>query len=560
MTMALRLRLPARRGRPNEPDARRRLPLSRAWLGVLAGLAVAATVAAPVAGATPADYPGPIPREAWRGGVELFRADAFTSQPNYVTCVPTSVQMMLNLIQDTEQHSTSQILSYYRWGRAHNAYHYTTLGLDPQSWAGLLSTYGGGPYVDLSFDSYGAALSAAAYELRLTNKPIGLLVDDGHHAWVMTGFTGTADPLVSPGASITQVTVMGSLHPRPISNGYDPPPGDHLSPAELRTYLTPYQEVFPVRWTGKYVIVAPKVLSPALNSFARVLRQSGPDRYATALALSRSAYPSGAPTVYVASGADFAGALAAGPAAAAAKGPILLADGASLRADIAAELRRLHPGRIVVVDGGTYSDAFVASLRAYAGNVVRLRATDRVGLALAVSRYAFPKGAPVAYLATGANFPDALAGAAQAARDGGPVLLTSGTASLPSSVRDELVRLAPSRIVILGGTASVSQAIEDDVAAIAPVSRLAGDDRYGTAAAISAATAPGVGTMYVAAGKSYPDALAAAPIAAKAKAPVLLVPWDSIPDVIAAELARLHPGRIVVLGGPVSVSDSVAGW
>lgn len=554
--MALSLSLQAR---PSPGTQGRWRSIRRASLGALFGLVVAVTVAAPAAGASLVEYPGPNPRQAWRGGIELFRADAFTSQPNYVTCVPTSVQMMLNLINDTEQHSTSQIFSYYRWGRAHNAYRYATLGLDPQSWAALLSTYGAGPYVDLSFDSYSAALSAAAYELRLTNKPVGLLVAGGHHAWVMTGFTASIDPLVNRGGTINQVTVMGSLHPRPISNGYDPPPGDHLSAAELRAYLTPYQEVFPVRWTGKYVIVAPKILSPALNGYARVVRQAGPDRYATALTLSRSAFPNGAGTVFIASGADFAGALAAGPAAAAANGPILLADGATLRADIATELRRLHPGRVVVVDGG-YSDGFVASLKGYASNVVRLHATDRVGLALAVSGYAFPKGAPVVYLSTGANFPDALAGSAQAAREGGPVLLTSGAVTLPASVRTELTRLAPSRIVILGGPTTVSQAIADDVAAIAPVTRLAGADRYGTAAAISAATAPGVSVLYVASGTSYPDALAAAPIAAKAHTPVLLVPWDNIPSVIAAELGRLHPRRIVVLGGPSTVSDTVAGW
>jgi hypothetical protein len=38
---------------------------------------------------------------------------------------------------------------------------------------------------------------------------------------------------------------------------------------------------------------------------------------------------------------------------------------------------------------------------------------------------------------------------------------------------------------------------------------------------------------------------------------VLLVPPAGVPGVVAAELSRLAPGRIVVLGGPGAVPDAV---
>ena len=89
--------------------------------------------------------------------------------------------------------------------------------------------------------------------------------------------------------------------------------------------------------------------------------------------------------------------------------------------------------------------------------------------------------------------------------------------------------------------------------------RLSGSDRFATSAAISAsAFAPGVSVVYVANGYNFPDALSAAPVAGKAGAPVLLVSADAIPAVIQAELTRLKPGRIVVLGGVNAVSDEVA--
>jgi hypothetical protein len=89
------------------------------------------------------------------------------------------------------------------------------------------------------------------------------------------------------------------------------------------------------------------------------------------------------------------------------------------------------------------------------------------------------------------------------------------------------------------------------------VDRIAGPDRYATAAAISASHhLPGVPVAYVATGLNFPDALAGAAAAGKVGAPLLLVTRDSLPAATAAELARLRPGRIIVLGATGVVSDA----
>ncbi|MEB0200544.1 cell wall-binding repeat-containing protein, partial [Cryobacterium sp. 5I3] len=94
---------------------------------------------------------------------------------------------------------------------------------------------------------------------------------------------------------------------------------------------------------------------------------------------------------------------------------------------------------------------------------------------------------------------------------------------------------------------------------IAPTTRLWGQDAYGTSAAISAGTfpTPGVPVVYLATGETYQDALSGAGAAGVNQGPVLLVQPNGIPAVIAAELARLKPGRIVILGGNLAVSDAV---
>jgi putative cell wall-binding protein len=91
------------------------------------------------------------------------------------------------------------------------------------------------------------------------------------------------------------------------------------------------------------------------------------------------------------------------------------------------------------------------------------------------------------------------------------------------------------------------------------VARTAGADRYDTAANISKTHyAPGVEVAYIASGENFPDALSVVPAAAAAASPVLLVNATSIPQVVATELARLKPRKVVIVGGAQAISDSVA--
>ena len=92
----------------------------------------------------------------------------------------------------------------------------------------------------------------------------------------------------------------------------------------------------------------------------------------------------------------------------------------------------------------------------------RWSGADRFGTSVAISKGAFKSAVDVAYVANGLNFPDALAGAAVAGRDGAPVVMVTAT-SIPDVVRAELTRLAPKRIVVLGGTGVVSAAVANQL-------------------------------------------------------------------------------------------------
>lgn len=200
--------------------------------------------------------------------------------------------------------------------------------------------------------------------------------------------------------------------------------------------------------------------------------------------------------------------------------------------------------------------AFSSSL-----DVERYAGADRFATAADVSANTFAPGVPVAFVATGSDFPDALAGSAAAAKLGGPVLLV-GRSAVPAPTAQELARLKPAEIVVLGGSGVVTDAVAASLkpyATSGSVRRLAGGNRYETAAAISADTFdPGVPVAYVATGANFPDALAGTPPAGSQGGPVLLVTKGSVPAATAQELARLKPGRIVILGASGVVSNEVA--
>jgi len=200
------------------------------------------------------------------------------------------------------------------------------------------------------------------------------------------------------------------------------------------------------------------------HTTGEVTRQAGSDRYSTAAAISAKHFDPGAPVAYVATGEDFPDALTGGPAAAELGGPILLAQKTKLPQATVAELKRLKPKEIVVLGGtGVVSETVEKALADHtSGKVSRLAGADRYSTGATISKEAFEPGAPFAYIATGLNYPDALAGGAAGALKDGPVLLVTKTA-IPKATKDELTRLKPKRIIVLGGTGAVPDSLMKDL-------------------------------------------------------------------------------------------------
>ncbi|MET0887030.1 MAG: cell wall-binding repeat-containing protein [Mycetocola sp.] len=288
-------------------------------------------------------------------------------------------------------------------------------------------------------------------------------------------------------------------------------------------------------------------------------RLGGSDRYETAVEISKDTFKTaGIPVVYIASGAGFADALSAAPAAAVQGGPLLLVAETIVPASTLSELKRLKPKKIVVVGGTGAVNSKVASALKAVAPVQRIAGADRFETSQLIAATVFPKVAS-AYLATGWDFADALSAGAAAGAAKTPVLLVDGKAKkADKATLNVLSAIGATKVTIAGGPGAITEGFASSVkAAGASVVRRSGSDRYATSVAINKAAFGSAATAYVAAGLAFPDALAGAAAAAKTGMPLYLSFATCLPKAVRESITAKNAKKLVVLGGTGALTDRV---
>ncbi len=324
---------------------------------------------------------------------------------------------------------------------------------------------------------------------------------------------------------------------------------------------------------------------------------AGADRYATAVAMSKRGWPKGVGSsnaVVLATAANYPDALAAAPLAGKHNAPVLLLNPNTVVPSVLSELTRLYSGRssatLYVVGGqGALSDSIVERYRsALAGTgvaeieVKRLSGKNRFDTARSI---ALEVGAPeqgafadTAIIASGANYPDALAMGPTSARMQVPILPVM-PGYVPAETRDALESLGVKHCVIVGDEGAVSATVEGWLesngyrvpgvanGAASVDTRLAGRSRYDTGLLATRYSIDMAGFddsyVYVATGRNWPDALAFAPLGGVDGHPLVLV--DGTDLAYSASAAKYFIDRsdrvpsLGFIGGDGAVSKFVRG-
>ena len=315
-----------------------------------------------------------------------------------------------------------------------------------------------------------------------------------------------------------------------------------------------YYKSFYLGCAGDVGVTLTKQGGPTTPTTSRI---SGANRYATAIAVSKSGYPGTADVVYLATGSDYPDALAAAPAAAKEGGPLLLTPKGSLPKAVSDEIKRLKPSKVVVVGGtGAVSATTFNQVKQIVTNTVRRSGKDRYATSRAIADSTFAS-ATTAYIATGADYPDALSASAPAGAAGAPVILVRGKASsIDQPTKALLTKLKVNKTIIAGGTGVVSEGIKSSLAPFG-VTRVAGSNRFATSQLLNKALAGTASTAYVATGYGFPDALAGAAVAGAKNSPLYVVKRTCIPKAIRTDILNGPVSRVNLLGGTSVLTSGV---
>jgi hypothetical protein len=229
-------------------------------------LALTVLVASPVSSAT-------------RHTVDVSDRADFVAQTNFVQCVGASMQMMLNMIEPGRDRTAATQRRLQNLARSWSGSRpdgNERQGASVRGWAAGLNILGAGPYRLQGESTIQEALRTAARAIAETGKPVGLLVWRGRHAWVLSGFTATADPLTTDSFEVTRAIVHDPLYPHGSAAwGPSPSPGEALTVRELGRQFVPRR--MNSRWIGqhstlggKYVLVLP--YEPEVSTFAAAIR------------------------------------------------------------------------------------------------------------------------------------------------------------------------------------------------------------------------------------------------------------------------------------------------
>lgn len=251
-------------------------------------------------------------------------------------------------------------------------------------------------------------------------------------------------------------------------------------------------------------------------------RVAGKDRVHTAINTSRRFFNKSR-YVIIADSGNYPDALTATVLAHVLDAPILLNNTRYLEDDVAREIVRLGASEVIIVGGHkSISENVKSQLARYDQNSVqRIWGRDRyvTSSELAYEIQRLTGKVNKAIIASGENFPDALATAPLGSKEIAPILLVRRN-QIDKKVDKALKDLNIKRVYVAGGPNSVSKKLEGQLPQV--IRRFNGRDRYETAVLVASYTYPESKEVFVASGEVFPDALVIGPVCARRKAPILL--------------------------------------
>lgn len=287
------------------------------------------------------------------------------------------------------------------------------------------------------------------------------------------------------------------------------------------------------------VVNADKQNTQQQEKSQQVTRISGKDRIQTSVEISKSAYTT-SENVVLASGFNFADALSAGQLASALDAPLLLSSQNKLDSQTKNEIERLKAKKVFVVGGNNAisKNGVDTTLKSQNIDVTRLEGQDRYSTSQKVMEKTKEFINPEYLLiASGKNFPDALAATSFFVNHKSAMVLSDGV-TYPQSNLQEIAIGGVNQLPLKGFTGR----------------RVSGKDRYETALEIAKLSFDKNNNAILASGQVFADSLSAVSLTKKHNAPIILTQSNSL-----TENAKkyLNGKNVFIVGGEKTVVKDI---
>jgi putative peptidoglycan lipid II flippase len=228
-----------------------------------ASMTFVAPSATPTVGpvATPAG-PTPEPTPTGQFAMDLFHEGDYVGELTNKWCIPAAMQTMMNIMDegaDTTEETQNKLFDLgVSIARSRQGVP------EPESWAQGLTQLGYGNFKVATTTGRQGAIELVAKQIRITNRPAGLLVWYGWHAWVVSGFVATADPAETDDFLVEALFIEDVWYPRHSSlwnkdrDGYSRPPDSQVPAGILHEDFKAWdQAVNYPDYQDKFVVIIP---------------------------------------------------------------------------------------------------------------------------------------------------------------------------------------------------------------------------------------------------------------------------------------------------------------
>lgn len=201
--------------------------------------------------------------------------------------------------------------------------------------------------------------------------------------------------------------------------------------------------------------------------YTNIISISGNDIYQTNILINQQLKVAEGTPVIISTGEDFADALAVSAFAANKGYPIILTNRERITDNAISYIQSLAPNMIYITGGrGIITDKVTIQLQIMVpdAELKRFSGEDRYVTSTKIIDYFSSDSIPKIYIASGLNYPDALAGSVLAAKSGAPIILVDPNSKVPLDYSTNyFIKLQRPEVCIFGGVGVISEQLASNI-------------------------------------------------------------------------------------------------